>query len=83
MELMSLPTRGQPLAQETVVAQAQGVLLNTKGEKIFLRVFHEKIYYVTSGGLAYPDTSILALNISAFYPVRKPTTMANTKREPS
>ena len=53
-----------------------------QGREDFLRVFHEKIYYVTSGGLAYPDTSISALNLSAFYPVRKPTTMANTKREP-
>jgi hypothetical protein len=41
-----------------------------------------EIYYVSNGGLAYPDTSISALNLSAFYPVRKPTTMANTKREP-
>lgn len=79
MELMSLPTRGQPLAQETVVAQAQGILLNAKGEKIFLRVFHEKIYYVSSGELAYPDTSLLALNISAFDPVRKPTTKRNPR----
>ena len=39
-------------------------------------------HWVCRQTLAYPDTSISTLNLSAFYPVRKPTTMANTKREP-